>query len=318
VIGNIILEGKNGVRVEVVQHSISESGKEIFTVNVKYGLLIHAELLRHRTLSRCVKSNRAIPMKIIRKEVLANPYSPVFIGKNQAGMVADSEMMFKGFWEGVYKAARYPMCAVHWFADKCGAHKEWANRLLNPWQYVSETITATEWDNLYNLRIHKDAQKDAYEVVKLIRNAQKISKPVELKAGEYHVPYVARKRVVGVLKYFDNDGSELSVGQAIKASAARCARSSYNNHDKSTASYKNDIGLFNNLIESEPKHASPVEHQATPMSSQWDHRDASEGCIYPDGITHQDTKGNYWSGNLKGWIQYRQLIPNNACWDYKD
>lgn len=313
----IVLEGKNSIRVEVVQHSISESGKELLTVNVKYGLLVHAEFLRHRTLGRCVKSNRAIPMKTIRKEVLEKPYSPVFIGKNQAGMVADSEMKFKGFWEGLYKAARYPMCAVHWLADKCGAHKEWANRLLNPWQYVSETITATEWDNLYNLRVHKDAQKDIYEVVKLIHKAQKMSKPLELKAGEYHVPYVTRKFTEGVLKYFDNDGTELSVEQAIQASAARCARSSYNNHDKTTANYQNDVVLYNNLIESEPKHASPVEHQATPMSVPVQDYVQDVGSA-EEGVTHEDREGNYWSGNLKGWVQYRQLIPNNTCWDYRD
>jgi hypothetical protein len=32
------------------------------------------------------------------------------------------------------------------------------------------------------------------------------------------------------------------------------------------------------------------------------------------GITHQDREGQLWSGNLRGWIQHRKLIPNEAQW----
>lgn len=42
---------------------------------------------------------------------------------------------------------------------------------------------------------------------------------------------------------------------------------------------------------------SPVEHQATPIV------DTSY-----EGITHIDKYGNKWSGNLKGWLQWRQLL----------
>jgi hypothetical protein len=38
---------------------------------------------------------------------------------------------------------------------------------------------------------------------------------------------------------------------------------------------------------------------------------------WEEGITHSDRAGNLWSGNFKGWVQYRQLIPNNACWEYE-
>jgi len=313
-------QGKNGIEAEVVQYSVNKNNPDsrIITFNVKYGLVVHAEALRHRLFSRGVKSNRAIPMNKIRSEVLSDPYIPVWFGSKQKGMVADNEMKWKGFGRWLWKVARYPACFTHYLAEKAGAHKEWANRLLNPWQFVRETITFTEGDNFYNLRIHKDAQKDIYELAKCMYSAHLNSLPSELHSGEWHVPYVKRERVDGALKYFDNDGSELTVEQALQCSAARCARSSYDNHDKKAALYDTDKVLYNQLIEDEPKHASPVEHQAKPM----DHADINndEGLLKlleQEGVTHLDKNGHLWSGNFKGWIQHRQLIPDNACWEYK-
>jgi hypothetical protein len=32
------------------------------------------------------------------------------------------------------------------------------------------------------------------------------------------------------------------------------------------------------------------------------------------GTTHIDRKNQAWSGNLRGWIQFRKLIPGEAQW----
>lgn len=64
---------------------------------------------------------------------------------------------------------------------------------------------------------------------------------------------------------------------------------------------------------------SPMEHQATPI--HWISADTDCGLAFgneydqdlPDGITHMDRDGNFWSNNFKGWIQHRALIPNNNC-----
>ena len=314
--------GKNGVYAEVVQHScdINNKENELLTVQVKYGLIIHAEFLRHRMLSRGVKSNRAIPMNIIRKEVLQDPYVPVWFGAAQKGMVADNEMKYKWLGRQVWLKSRYLACGVHWLADKLGAHKEWANRLLNPWQFVRETITATEWDNLYNLRLHKDAQKDIQEIVNCIYVAHKNSTPLEIKQGEWHVPYVNRERDqdTGLLNYLDNDGTKLFYSDALKSSAARCARSSYDKHDGTKTTFKNDEPLYNMLIDSDPKHASPVEHQGTPLErSSYTKYVNTWGEFFEDGVTHIDIYSKLWSGNFKGWVQHRQLLADHTCTEYK-
>lgn len=311
------VEGKNGITAEVVQHSISETGKEIITFNVKYGLIVHAEQLRHRLLSNSVKSNRAVPTKKIREEVLKNPYVPVFLGKNKPGMSAAIEVNHKSLAEGLWKLARYPTCSIHWMIEKLGGHKEWSNRLLNPWQYVEQTITATEWANFYALRLHKDAQPDIQELARVMKEARDKSEPMLIYEDELHVPYVKRMRDQdGTLRYYDNSGKELNVMEALQASAARCARSSYNNHDKSDASYEKDKGLYHTLITSKPTHGSPCEHQATPFvyddGYKYD-RPFWEG--WPKGVTHQDRNGDYWSGNLIGWVQARQLLEDHTVWE---
>jgi thymidylate synthase ThyX len=308
----------NGGYAEVVQQSkCAVTGKVITTFSVKYGLIVHSEFLRHRMLSRGVKSNRAIPPSVIRSEVLDDPYYPIWFGANQSGMVAKSEVKYPKIAKALWLGARYPMVAAHWLGDKLlGAHKEWINRLLNPWQWVRETITATEWDNFYNLRIHPDAQQDIQVIAKAMYSASNsYSGCIELRTGQWHVPYVNRaiEDVGGytAIYYVDNDGSQLSTEQALKASAARCARSSYDNHDKTKATIKGDMKLWDQLIESDPKHSSPVEHQGTPMdlfidSEEWE-----------VGITHIDSSGDKWSGNFCGWIQHRQLLDNHTCSHYE-
>jgi hypothetical protein len=32
------------------------------------------------------------------------------------------------------------------------------------------------------------------------------------------------------------------------------------------------------------------------------------------GVTHVSANSDLWSGNLRGWIQHRKLIQNEAVW----
>jgi hypothetical protein len=107
--------------------------------------------------------------------------------------------------------------------------------------------------------------------------------------------------------YLDSEtGLELTLEQAIWVSASCCAQVSYRRSDTSIAKAER---IYRQLIESKPAHASPVEHQARPIH----HEDLLDPAIY--GITHQDTRGQWWSANFRGWIQYRKTIPDN-CLDF--
>ena len=71
------------------------------------------------------------------------------------------------------------------------------------------------------------------------------------------------------------------------------------------------------LIKADVLHASPFAHLATPIVSNNAYTNIPY-LVYTwqDGITHVMKNGMLCSGNLQGWIQYRQLIPNNTCWNF--
>ena len=308
---NKVVKGKNGVKAQVVEHSYNTNNpeSEVITMNLCFGLIVLGELTRHRTVTFSVKSNRAISGRRMRREVLDDPYVPLFLGKDKKGMVSDEEIKYKGLGVALWRGSRYLACGVHFIADKLlRGHKEWVNRLLNPWQFVSLTMTATELDNLYNLRLHRAAQRDIQEVVRCAYEAHKSSVPKPVSYRNYHLPYVQDR---------EKDGYSLS--ECIEMSTARCARSSYNNHDKSDCTYEKDRVLCNSLVSDKPMHSSPIEHPCKPMrkikaSTSDDYLPSN----WEKGVTHIDKDGNYWSGNFKGFIQQRQLLKDNVCTDYTD
>ena len=160
-----------------------------------------------------------------------------------------------------------------------------------PYQYITVIVTATEWDNFFHLRLAHDAQPEIQELAKCMKKAMDESTPKILSPGEWHLPYVTREERATVAK-------ELLP----KISGRRCARISYLNHDKTNPDVNQDIARADELITL--KHLSPFEHQATPMKS-------SVCLIVRDmekGATHVDRDDSQWSGNFRGWIQYRKLF----------
>ena len=139
------------------------------------------------------------------------------------------------------------------------------------------------------------------------------SEPVKLKVRDWHLPQVnIGWNGRGDTTYFNEDFDVINLEDAIKISASCCAQVSYRNTDMSLE--KADK-IFNMLIKSDVLHASCFEHLATPIRSQ-------EGLIngWDFGITHQNKSGQLFSGNLRGWVSYRQQLKDNTCWkfDFED
>jgi len=320
-----ITEGKGGITAKVVAKSVSESGKVICTFELEYPRFIHSEIMTHRLFSRNAMSSRAVPISKMIEQVRENPATPIHWGKNQAGMQAveqcvnavlddiGQEFSVDEWWElSAEEAAK----AAEAMAD-AGYHKQIVNRLLEPFQMMKTVLTATEFDNFFWLRCHSDAQPEIKELADCMYKSYKNAVSQELTAGEYHTPYVDYfiddEHGIGYCVDTEDGVVMLSSEEALKVSASCCAQVSYRVLDNGL---EKALMIYDKLVESQPVHASPFEHQATPMSAPKDNPFHPMGDV--EGVTHQDVDGNYWSGNLKGWIQYRQLIPNNACWDYKD
>ena len=293
--------GKGGIVARVVAKSISEETKqEIITWELEYPRLIHSELMTHRVFSRNSASSRAIPIEKVIEQVSTNPAKPVHWGKNQVGMQAKEELddlnrkAVELLWEAAAKEAAFLANAM----ASHGAHKQIANRIMEPFQFMKVIVTTTEKINFYWLRDHADADPTIAELARCMREADETVKATYLLPGDWHLPYYRDGYWLSSWHHIE----EQCLNDALAISSSCCAQVSYRKLDDSLEKARN---VFKRLVESEPVHASPFEHAATPVP-------VGSERVWPRGVTHRDRQGNLWSGNLKSWVQYRQLIPNNV------
>lgn len=278
------------------------------TMEIEYPRFILAELNTHRMLSKNSASSRAIPVKAMHEQINASPATPVYWGKNQAGMQAKEALGGEALnsVQLIWNKAKED--ALHWAAAMAGLelHKQIANRITEPWMTMKTVISGTEWSNLYWLRLHKDAQPEFRELALKMHDAHLASIPQLLKYGEWHLPYVNQDWLSsGEQIFLDNEGNPITLADAKMISASCCAQVSYRKSDDTLDKAQK---IYHQLIESTPAHASPVEHQATPMDTTDEYWEDNVG------ISHCDRNGQLWSGNLRGWVQLRKTLPNEAVW----
>lgn len=304
------------ISAKVIADSVSPAGDRITTFELEYPRWIHGELMTHRVFSRNAMSSRAVPIDKMLDQVWNDPAMPVEWGKNQSGMQAkekfelDYEIATCEFlWKQAAKAAVDQAKRL----QAKGLHKQLVNRVLEPFQLMKTVVTATEWDNFFWLRCHPDAQPEIRKLADCMGSAKDQSTPEVLKTEEWHTPYVSHFRASdgdAALEYHSNNLG-LSVEDALKVSASCCAQVSFRFCDDSI---DKALRIYDRLVESTPVHASPFEHQATPMIEP--EGDQLASLHIERGVTHMDRNLAMWSGNFKGWIQYRQLINNNVCKEY--
>jgi thymidylate synthase ThyX len=301
------------ITARILADSVSPDGVRMTTMEIEYPRFILAELNTHRMLSKNSASSRAIPVKAMHQHMTENPAQPVHWGKNQPGMQAKEELTDNNLADAKFMWQRAQQDAMHWaqqMAERVGLHKQVANRITEPWMIMKTVISGTEWANFWWLRAHADAQPEIHELAVKMWDELNSSVPLLLQPGEWHLPYVKYHRLSsGELIYLDATDTPITTEQARVISASCCAQVSYR---KSDDSYAKAEKIFRQLIESQPCHASPVEHQATPMdldTTNW-----YEPETWEPGVTHVSANGDLWSGNLRGWIQHRKLIAGEAQW----
>ena len=283
----------SNITVEIVQDSVSRRwGKEarVTTFLLEYPRYIHAEVMTHRVFSRNAASSRAIPIEVLAQQTVDNPVTPVHWGKNQPGMVAQEQLSEEErrtankLWRAAAYQARYHAREL----AKLGAHKQIANRILEPFQHIRVLVTATDFANFFHLRTHQDAQPEIQDLAKQMRRAYHGSTPDRLFRGEWHVPFVDRFRdVMGTLRYYVG-GKEVDIETARQVSASAAAQTSYRKNDLSV---DKALAIYDRLVTAKPVHASPFEHQATPL--------------FFAGATCR---------NFRGWKQYRTLIAGETVY----
>lgn len=294
------------ISAKVIADSVSEAGKRITTLEIEYPRFILAELNTHRMLSKNSSSSRAIPIERVMSMVEDSPAMPVHWGKNKPGMQAAEEVDdISGAKDAWLEAARG---AVHHARElqRKGLHKQIVNRILEPYQWMKTVITGTEWENLWWLRDEESAQPEFRALAGKMKEALAGSNPLLVRSGEWHVPYYADGRWRP--HRLDADGVEVDengrrMTDAIKISTSCCAQVSYRNLDDSEEKAKAIYEKLNLGHPSLPSHASPAEHQATPYQKRLE-----------PFVTAEHRELGKMSGNLSGWIQYRQTIHNHTKW----
>lgn len=307
------------ITAKIIQHSISfYTNKEIITYELEYPRYIHAEFMTHRLFSRNSASSRAIPIEAMHKQILEADVEFVHYGKNQPGMQAKEELdeNNKEAVKSLWYAARDYCIKIAKTMSSHGAHKQVANRTTEPWMMMKVVMTTTEDTNWDWLRRHEDAQPEIKALADAMYEAKARSIPMELWRDEWHVPYVNRYRdpETGDL-YYDSNGHNISLTDARMISASCCAQVSYRKNDDTVEKAK---VIFDRLINSVPVHASPVEHQASPIDYTFHLPDGvptDRGWLEECGITAYHMDGSLGSGNFRDWIQFRQLIPDNTQWE---
>lgn len=295
--GKIFNNGQ--IEVEILADS-TWRGHRLTTFRAKIPKYMLAQLATHRMLSKNSASSRAIPPEKMIAIVEDDPFIPARVGLKHTGMQASSYIeagnprydQFLRVWQQ----------AIDWAIRNARAlaeleiSKQILNRVIDNFAMINIVISATEWSNFLALRAHEDAQEEISILAYLILDALNNNSPIELKSGEWHIPF-------GDI-FDENRLSELSQTTTIEVdeikrriAIARCARVSYNNFSGKD-DYSLDLKLFGQLLDD--RHMSPFEHVAYAMSkSEYTRFSLSTPELTWLGVC----------GNFRGWVQYRKTFP---------
>jgi thymidylate synthase ThyX len=212
-----------------------------------YPRFIHSEFLTHRLFSRNSASSRAIPVSKLVQSIRADPAEPITLGRNQPGMQASEQtvadpLMVRQLWRQSMEHA----CNTALELVDQGLHKQHVNRVLEPYVHMDTLVTATEWSNFFELRLHNDAQPEMQRLAQVMKVAMEESTPDETYD---HEP-------------FRGDDGDWDVA------VARCCRISYGHVGGGNSTPEQDRALAQRLRDS--GHWSPFEHVATYREGQHD------------------------------------------------
>lgn len=264
------------IDAKIVADSVAPNGCRLTTFELTYPRFIHSEVMTHRVFSRNAASSRAIPVKKIIEQVRNDPAMPIYYGKNQPGMQAKEELSKPDIEkaQALIKSGAEMMASLVETLSELNLHKQTANRYLEPWFWMKTILTGTDFSNFFYLRLDPDAQPEFQALANKMYQTMHAQKPLPLKRGQWHLPYINAYEV-----------PTYALENALKCSVARCARVSYLNHDGTQPNRDKDLELHDKLFKQ--PHASPFEHQATPLWFSWQR-----------------------SGNFSGWRQYRKTLKH--------
>lgn len=297
----------------ILKDSINKQGDRLTTFRLTYPRIILAELNTHRVYSKNTSSSRAIPVKDNIERIRNDPFIPDQWVKNARGMFSldyidnNLEEIMR-----LWLEANYIMGDIGKNLAEYELHKQYANRLLEPFMYVDTILTGTDFNNFFYLRTAEDAQPEIQELANCMYEVYFESIPDLLYYGEWHVPYIDTIRENDSLTYSIND-QIIDIDTAIKIAISCCGQVSYR---KLNTTIEKALEIYAKFMNNSRLHASPLEHVATPFSDlEYESRIKVRDLLQVelgDNISSFDLEKILYKRNFKGWTQYRTLIPNDT------
>jgi hypothetical protein len=258
--------------VQILADSLHPEGDRLVSFIAKFPRVILPQVLTHRAFSRNTASQRAIPLRRQIRETLADPYVPRTFASNRAGMSAGEPLSStrQRLARATWYLAMYAAVAATVVLHLLGVHKQWAARLLFPFQHCRMLISSSMpgLENFLKLRDADDAQPEIADLARDLREALTASRPRPLAFGQAHLP-------------FPTPGT-LDLDTELMVNTARAARLSYDRvSGEGPASVEDDRRLFQKLLggDSGKIHGSAFEHSAIVVPRQFSsgHRNFSPG-----------------------------------------
>lgn len=148
----------NKISANIIADSISPQGHRIISYILTYPRMIHAEVMTHRMFSRNAASSRAIPFNKMVKMVEEDPFIPIAWQKDHKGMqgneyLSDEKEIKNLIYNWLFSKSEAVARAK--VLNTKGITKQLCNRLLEPFMWYTALVTATEYDNFFELRCPK-------------------------------------------------------------------------------------------------------------------------------------------------------------------
>ena len=143
----------NDFDVTVIADSKNQFGDRVTSLLVTLPRIVLAELNTHRMFSRNSASSRAIPFNKMVKTIEEHPFVPIAWQKNHKGMQGTEYLSLVEdiYPPGDWLEGRDKMIETAKKLHADGVTKQLCNRLLEPFMWQTVLITASEWENFFNL-----------------------------------------------------------------------------------------------------------------------------------------------------------------------
>ena len=338
------------ISAKIIADSIDGRGNRIVSYILTYPRFIHAELMTHRMFSRNAASSRAIPLVKMMKSVEEDPVVPIAFQKKHSGMqgteyITDEQgiKVAKAAWLMGADSALAVVKAM----DMLNITKQLCNRILEPYLWYTVLVTATEYDNWFELRVpqYSDGFKsrndvmtglieyegfardhfDGYTELDWIQRSESAAEihiqalaeamwdaknentSKRLKPGEWHIPFGDKIDTTKLPETFEEPGNS-PILDLYKIKIAT-ARAARLSYMTfdGEIDIDKDIALHDSLLKS--KHMSPFEHCAKMMTDE-EYRWFHKSEAYLKGAGGYQLHG--WCRNFRGFIPYRHIVEDDS------